>query len=204
MKIKHTSQPITRWTFAVLATLFFVSCKKDFSEQKSDEQKIAESSKQTSNESSSGRLGLSYRQGTIILGEQLKNPYTPTLMAKAWENLQRKGVTSNYPVNIRRTHLYVKFKPKSWDEYDDLKEDSLLQISDIPYDYDILQNGNFYHDLAVVDTLPTYQYASVPVNFDFNDTIEYEILSPLYIPERDNSLLGASNQNELLYRQIAQ
>jgi hypothetical protein len=183
-------------TITVITTLLFASCKKDFSETKAESLVQQQSSGQSISENTSGRVGLPYQQGVIILGGKLNNPYTPDLMTKAWSNLQKKGVTSLFPVDIRQTYQYVKFSPRTWDEYDDLKEDSLLHISDIPYDYDIIQNGNYYHDPRINDTLPTYQYATVPIGFDFNDTIAYEVLSPLYIPERDEKLLGSSNQNE--------
>lgn len=52
------------------------------------------------------------------------------------------------------------------------------------------------------DTLPTYQYATVPAGFHFNDTIPYDIISPLYVPEVDNSLLGTSDQNELFVEKL--
>jgi hypothetical protein len=118
-------------------------------------------------------------------------------MTTAYDSLIKKGVTSAIPVNIRETYYYVRFTPKTWDQYDDLKEDSTLELSDIPYDYEILQNGNYYHDPSIPDSMPTYQYATVPVGFVFNDTIQHEILSPLYIPEVDQPLLGSNNENEL-------
>ncbi len=197
MKIKKTTKRIFGWTLALFAiTFLFASCQKHFDKPRTEDKSRQSATINNLTENTAGRLGLPYQEGTILLGEQLKNPYTPTLMAQAWDNLQKKGVASLYPVDIRQTHLYVKFKPQNWEEYDDLKEDSLLHLSDIPYDYDIIKNGNYFHDPAVNDTLPTFQYATVPTGFDFNDTIAYEVLSPLYIPERDSKLLGTSSQNE--------
>lgn len=177
------------------------ACKKDFSETK-PEAKSGTGFTQATGDNTSGRLGLEYQEGNIELGGQLNNPYDPTLMQNAYSNLQRKGVTSMYTVNIRPTHYYVKFIPRTWDEYDDLKEDSTLDLSDIPYDYEITKNGNYYHDPAIDDSLPTYQYATVPAGFDFNDTISYDTIAPLYIPETDNSLLGASDENELFVENL--
>ncbi len=197
MKLKNTKKNIFGLAIVLFViTIFLTSCQKDFKEAKADDKAQQLNSAQRLTENIAGRLGLPYQEGTIVLGDQLRNPYTPTLMSQAWNNLQSRGVTSLYPVEIRQTHFYIKFKPRTWDEYDDLKEDSLLHISDIPYDYEIVKNGNFYQDPTINDTLPTYQYATVPAGFDFNDTIAYEVLSPLYIPEKDNQLLGPSNQNE--------
>lgn len=181
-------------TLAVLATLVLASCKRDIINKPEQSKTLATA---TNSINSSQRLGLSYQEGDVVLGAQLKNPYTLQNITKSYDSLISKGVTSIYPVNIRETHYYVKFKPKSWDEYDDLKEDTTLELSDIPYDYEIIQNGNYYHDPSITDSLPTYQYASVPAGFDFNDTIAYEIISPLYIPEEDNSLIGNNDENEL-------
>jgi hypothetical protein len=142
------------------------------------------------------RLSSNYEEGDLILGDQLKNPYTIENMIKAYDSLSKKGIFSIYPVNIRETHYYVKFKPRNWDEYEDLKEDTTLNLSDFPYDYDIVKTGNNYHDPSIPDSLPTYQYATVEKTFTFNDTIDYEILSPLYIPEIDNSLIGTQEDNE--------
>jgi hypothetical protein len=137
-----------------------------------------------------------YREGDVILGKQLQNPYTIDIMKQAYDNVIKKGIFSTYPVNIRETYYYVRFKPKTWDEYDDLKEDSTLELSDIPYDYSISVTGNYYHDRAIPDSLPTFQYATVPVDFHFNDTISYEVLSPIYVPEVDTDLMGVSDENE--------
>lgn len=188
--------------FILFTGLIFISCKKDFSKTHPVQTTGITSSEQTTNNITSGRLGLDYQEGNILLGGKLNNPYDPILMQTAYSNLQQKGITSIYPVDIRPTHYYVKFKPRTWDEYDDLKEDSTLELSDIPYDYEITRNGNYYHDPAINDTLPTYQYATVPAGFHFNDTIPYDIISPLYVPEVDNSLLGTSDQNELFVEKL--
>lgn len=203
MTTKLTLKRFYRLTAFILFTgLIFTSCKKDFSKTSPVQNTGIASSEQPTNNSTSGRLGLDYQEGNILLGEKLNNPYDPTLMQTAYNSLQQKGVSSLYAVNIRTTHYYVKFKPRTWDEYDDLKEDSTLDLSDIPYDYDITRNGNYYHDPSVNDTLPTYQYATVPAGFHFNDTIPYDIISPLYVPEVDNSLLGTSDQNELFVEKL--
>ena len=182
--------------FIVLTGLIISSCRKESSETISEAKKSETSSGNASNGGNSHRLGMDYQEGKIVLGQRLNNPYDPTLMQNAKSKVQQRGITSVNPVNVRTTHLYVKFKPRNWDEYDDLKEDTTLELSDIPFDYEIIKNGNYYHDPSINDTLPTYQYATVPAGFTFNDTIPYEVISPLYIPEVDNSLTGATDQNE--------
>lgn len=140
--------------------------------------------------------GGEYREGKIILGRQLTNPYTISSMDDALASLNRKGIISGITINIRPTHYYVKFKPDNWDQYTTLGQDSSLKLYDYPLDYDIEQTGNRYHDPAVAPGLPTYQYASVPSDYVFTEAIPYEILSSLYIPEVDRSLPGTHNENK--------
>lgn len=137
-----------------------------------------------------------YQQSDLILGNKLNNPYLLNNMTAAKNTLTNKGFSSLLPINIRATHYYVKFKPQNFDQYDDLISDTTLKLSDYPLDYEIITRGNRYHDPSIVDTLPTFQYTSVKIDFHFNDTIPYEILASLYIPEVDNSLLGTNNENE--------
>ena len=192
-KIKPTQT--TKWwaLVAITATIFISSCKKEVEEKLQEPKALAET---TNSGVGTEQLGLGYQEGDVVLGQQLNNPYTPDIMNTAYANVINKGITSIYPVDIRKTHYYVKFKPQTWSEYADLKEDSTLKLSDIPYDYQITQNGNGYHDPAINDSLPTYQYATVKKEFIFNDTIDYEILAYLYIPEVDSNLLGSNDQNK--------
>ncbi len=181
-------------TFPLVLLLFLLGCKRESISKPEHQESLPQLPTQNN---TSQRLNLPYQEGNLVLGQHLQNPYTLAIMHKAYDNLVTRGITSNYPVNVRETYYYVKFNPRTWNEYDDLKEDSTLELSDIPYDYEINQNGNYYHDPSIPDSLPTYQYATVPEGFIFNDTIPHEILSPLYVPEVDNSLLGSQEENEL-------
>ena len=138
-----------------------------------------------------------YQQTDLILGNKLTNPYLLANMTAAKNNLTAKGINSSISTNIRATHYYIKFKPQNFDQYDDLVSDTTLQLYDYPLDYEIISRGNKYRDQSIADTsIPTYQYAAVKTDFRFNDTISYEIIASLYIPEVDNSLLGANLENE--------
>ena len=59
-------------------------------------------------------LNTDYREGDLILGEQLQNPYTIQNMTAAYAAVNQAGVGSNNPVDIRITHYYVKFKPENF------------------------------------------------------------------------------------------
>lgn len=132
--------------------------------------------------------------GMMKLGKQLKNPYSVENMQKAWENLKKSNATGRIAgdeVEIRTTHLYIKFKPHSEEELDVLKNDSTLILYSYPLDYEIEEGGSFYHDPEVPIGLPTYQYASVKDGKNL-PKIDYEIISELYIPEEDQQLNSES------------
>lgn len=114
----------------------------------------------------------------IVLGNRLENPYKTTNMAKA--------LASVYPtkaglVEVKPTDLYVRFLPADKEEVRLLEKTGAVLI-DHPLDYDILVEGDWYHDPEVPDGKMTWQYAVVPVGFEFPD-IEYEIIHNCFIPD---------------------
>lgn len=126
--------------------------------------------------------GLDYDYGRqlshdkIVLGERLENPYKTSNVTKALETL--------YPVKADRvqvavTDLYVRFLPKSQEEYDML-ESMGITMTDHPLDYEILKEGDWYHDPEVPEGTITWQYAVVPDDFKFPD-MEYEIIDECHI-----------------------
>jgi hypothetical protein len=70
-------------------------------------------------------------------------------------------------------HLYIKFKPKTEEELDLLKRDSTLVLYDIPLDFEVEENGNFYHDPEVPIDQPTYQYTFISVNKQLPSGVAY-------------------------------
>ena len=131
--------------------------------------------------------GLDYQYGRnlshekIVLGARLENPYKT-------ENIT-KAVRALYPtkadrVEIRTTDLYVRFLPKTEEEVE-LLEDLGLNLMDHPMDYEILQDGDWYHDPEVPDDKVTWQYAVVPYDFNFPQ-IEYEIIDECHIVETES------------------
>lgn len=119
----------------------------------------------------------------IVLGKRLENPYTVENMQKAYNNLKNTGTKSAPDIEITATHLYVKFKPKNEEELRILESDSTLIIYDIPLDYEIVQNSDYYHDPTLPKDQPTYQYASVKIDQELPSEVDYEILSELFIPD---------------------
>lgn len=117
--------------------------------------------------------------GMIVLGDKLENPYTT-------ENV-RAAFSAVYPTKSRNevstTHLYVRFLPENEQEFD-LLESSGLDLVDYPVDYEILVDGDYYHDPSIPEGEITWQYAVVPHDYEFPD-VRYEILDECNITEYD-------------------
>ncbi len=126
----------------------------------------------------------------IHIGERLENPYSVKNMLKAYANLKDQPIFSGLnESDIKATHYYVRFKPANENELKTLKQDPALVLYEYPLDYDIHEGGESYHDPAIPDSLPTYQYASIPAVLWARKRntlqIEYTVLENLYIPDEE-------------------
>lgn len=116
----------------------------------------------------------------IVLGDRLENPYTTDNITKALHSLYP---TKADRVDVKTTDLYVRFLPKDDAEYD-LLHGLGIHLTDHPLDYDIVVEGDWYHDPEIPEESVTWQYAVVSHDFDFPD-IRYEIIDECYISEND-------------------
>ena len=111
--------------------------------------------------------GLDYSYGRdiphekIVLGKRLDNPYTTENMTKALHSLYP---TKADRVDVKTTNLYVRFLPADEVEYQMLR-DAGLELMDHPMDYDIVVDGDWYHDPDIPEDRVTWQYAVVPRDF---------------------------------------
>lgn len=167
-----------RLLYLILIGIFIYSCQNDDDFIDSNQTPISKIEDDT------------YKYGEkVILGKKLKNPYSVENMRIALNNLKKSGKYSsknNSSEKITTTHYYVKFKPQNTDELKLLEADSTLILYDYPLDYEILQMGDYYHDPEVPITQPTYQYASIKVSQELTTTVDYEILSDLFIPDEED------------------
>lgn len=128
--------------------------------------------------------GIDYQYGRqlshekIVLGGRLENPYKTENITKA---LQTLYPTKADRVDVKTTDLYVRFLPKNEAEYKFL-ESLDLTMTDYPLDYEIVKEGDWYHDPEVPEGSMTWQYAVVPPDFNFPD-IEYEIIDECHLAE---------------------
>lgn len=118
----------------------------------------------------------------IVLGDRLENPYKTENMENALKSLYP---TKADRVDLKSTNLYVRFLPANEQEYEALT-DAGVEMVDHPLDYDILVDGDWYHDPQIPEHQMTWQYAVVEPDFDFPD-IRYEIIDECYIAEHDTA-----------------
>ena len=119
--------------------------------------------------------------GMIVLGEQLKDPYSVENMTKALQSV--------YPSSAGRSHIdptdyYVRFLPKNEEQVQQLLDMDLLLL-DHPLDYRIVKDGDWYHDPEVPEDDVTWLYGVVPVDFEFPTNVRYERLEDCYLSEHD-------------------
>jgi hypothetical protein len=171
----------------LIAFVLFSSCKKELDKNVMPENILPEKLTPATNFTDN-----TYREGEIVLGKKLENPYTIENMQKAYDNLLAKsnkaGKLNLGTLEIKTTHLYIRWLPKTWVEYDELKNDKKLLLYDIPLDYEVKVNGNKYHDKSIPENLPTWQYTVIEKDYKFNKKLKYEILADAYIPEKDTEL----------------
>lgn len=116
----------------------------------------------------------------IILGDRLENPYKTENITKA---LQTLYPTKADRVDVKTTDLYVRFLPSDEEEFAQLLDMGLM-LTDHPLDYDILVDGDWYHDPSIAEGDVTWQYAVVPPDFEFPD-IRYEVIDECHISDND-------------------
>ena len=117
----------------------------------------------------------------IVLGDKLEDPYSVDNVIEA--------VSVLYPtragrIDIKPTDLYVRFLPRTEDEYNRLVSLGLLLI-DHPIDYEVVREGDYYHDPSLDEDRITWQYAVVKPDFDFPEGIRHEVLDQCYISDHD-------------------
>ena len=120
------------------------------------------------------------QDGEMVLGERLENPYKIENISKAINQLYP---TKAGEFEVKATDLYVRFLPSSQTDYDILTELG-LRLFDHPLDYEVEVEGDWYHDPAIPQGQITWQYAVVPVDFEFPD-VRYEVIDECYIVEND-------------------
>ena len=119
--------------------------------------------------------------GAIVLGEKLDNPYSLKNMQRALDTLMAtKGMES---IELEATDLYVRFRPTDTLQYR-LLMDQNIELFDYPLTYDLLSDGDHYHDPSIPEDEITWQYTVVPVD-QIDTDVQYEEIDFDVIDEND-------------------
>ena len=115
----------------------------------------------------------------IVLGDRLEDPYSVSNIEAA--------LVSLYPskagrVDLKPTDIYVRFLPRNETEYDSLVS-SGIHLTDHPLDYEIVREGDYYHDPTLDEDAITWQYAVLKPDFNIPKGIPYELLDECYISD---------------------
>ncbi len=119
----------------------------------------------------------------IVLGQKLEDPYTVANMTKALDALYSTRADRG---SVTTTDLYVRFLPNTEDDFKRLESLGVVML-DHPMDYEIIKEGDYYHDPSLPEENITWQYAVVPKDFSFPPSIRHEILDECFIPENSTT-----------------
>lgn len=178
---------ISKLSFFVALTSMFLACDKDYELDERGNQSIIDTSYLAEN------IMDSEPEGITILGKKLDNPYSVSNMRKALSEIQKNGLSkAALDYEISANTLYIRFLPKDTAEMNTLLSDTTIELFDRPMDYEIESEGEYYHDPELPDSVFTWQYTSVPIDYAFPN-IKYEILDTCFVPDdlpedSDNSL----------------
>ncbi len=149
-----------------LSVFVLQACEKDGESYKNDSPRIVS-------------IGANLSHEKIVLGKRLENPYKTVNVKAAVESLYP---TKSGRVDIITTDLYVRFLPQNDEQLVTLQNLGLILI-DHPLDYQIIEEGDYYHDPSLEEGKITWQYAVVPHNFVFPSSVQYELIDECYIPD---------------------
>lgn len=139
-----------------------------------------------------------------VLGKKREIAFTVENMQKAYEAILNNPTASQFPRDIQyrknnstsarftsgsyqitTTHHYIKFSPQDSIQYNRIVNDSILDVSDIPFEYNIDTEGEKYQDPDYAGTDFTYYYAVVPVDYQLPSDVPYENLANLHFTKED-------------------
>ncbi len=178
------------FTLICILGILCVSCTKEYEYSPIQEQRdyLPEPTRTTVTDA---------EEGLMVLGEPLTNPYALTAMQQARTALLASNSDLVIP-ELTTSHYYVRFEPQNDDELYTLLQDTTISFYEYPLDREVI-SGTYYHDPTIVDSLPTYQYASIPkAHWDkayANSSISYTILCNLFIPEESEDFFEDNNNS---------
>lgn len=183
--MKHTTR--FRFMALLLAVLFLNSCNQD-------DLGDFNSAEVTTVEQPSPEF--------TVLGKQNKIAFTVENMQRAYESLKQnktakqwssksefqKSTNTSFSASdyqVTTTHKYYKFTPQDSLQYERLVNDSILAVSDIPFEYNIQTDGDKYQAPDMVGTDFTHYYSVVPVDYQIPTDIPHEEIADMHFTAED-------------------
>jgi len=139
-----------------------------------------------------------------VLGEKKEIAFTVENMQRAYESILNNPTASQYPRDIEyrknnstsarftdgsyqitTTHRYIKFSIQDSIQYNRIVNDTILDVLDIPFEYNIDTEGDKYQDPDYAGTDFTYYYAVVPVDYQLPSDVPYENIANLHFTKED-------------------
>ena len=196
-----------RIIFAIVGLLLLVSCEERSSELLVENESVNSNQEYVNNEHALNELQ------PVILGEKLNNPFSVENMQLALDSLMSKpneleeaGVTNRSAscVEIYPTDWYICFKVDST-QFNKLILDTTLTLSQIPLDYEIIQEGDYLEEFQESDIKTLYTV--VKPGYINPDGIDFEVLEELFIPENseyysETEISQTNIENRALSRKI--
>lgn len=139
-----------------------------------------------------------------ILGKKNEIPFTIERMQSAYDAILKNKTASQFPEDktgknlkqdfdksnskgyqITTTHYYIKFNPQDSIQYERIVSDTILSVSDIPFEYEVETEGAKYQDPELIGTDFTYYYSVVPVDYNLPKGIPFEKIANLHFTPED-------------------
>ena len=121
-------------------------------------------------------IDASHSDGMMVLGQELQDPYKLSNMQQAYANI------TGAKAQLQPTHRYMRFLPKNEEELYLLKN---IDLFNFPLHYEIIQNGDCYHDPELPAEAITWQYAVIPIDTRIPENIQHELIYEVFIPNYD-------------------
>ena len=187
-----TVLPFYRSTVLLLMLFItFQSCEKDkititdsslSTDERIDQRSLEASESHVYNVTDETAGNQEYTQ--TVLGEEIVNPFSVSNLVQAHANLYPEDETISYET----TDLYIKFLPASIEEVKELYSSGLV-VFDYPLHYELIKEGDYYHDIVIDDPHPFYAIIGVGTELP---SIAYEIVDEYHFGKPNPVILAES------------
>jgi hypothetical protein len=184
---------LTKLCFAISILLTVASCRKDLSSAQE-----GDTEEQVVNDLTNTKLGK--EKANPFSFEVVKKAIEKVKKQKAEKKRQLQATNPNIidPVDpcdiggggggggtIYPTHNYVRFAPQNVDQLTELEE-SGMELFDVPLNYEVIEDGDFYQDPSIPEDQITFQYTLVAYGYPLPSHIPYTILDQIYLFNEDD------------------